>query len=257
MLCMGAKSVSEKSRVLVVDAGNTSTKWTAFDGDEIVWVKRDLEKQDLSAQMCEFDGFVPEYIYYASVLGGEADKALIDIVRGVFAGGELYHLKTAESFLGIKNPYTEPERLGVDRWLGVIAAKIMYSSPVVLIDAGTAIKVEFIEADGCYRGGYIVPSFDMMTKMLVANTGKIRISESDALEGADLITNSGMAVYQGCWQMVLAFVERLYQQHKGKNFVFTGGNGQRIMQELQVKGEYEANLVAYGAKFFGDELVSR
>lgn len=249
--------MSANGKVLVIDAGNTSVKWTAFDEDKVVWMVRDvhLKSQSTHLNSIGYRSFQPNKVYFASVRTQSDNKKLLSFIESLYPHQPCYELKTTRQACGVINPYTEPSRLGVDRWLNVLAAKRLFSNNVVLFDAGTALKVELIECNGAYKGGYIVPSFDMMKNVLVNSTGQIKIDAHDILEGVDVIDNTGMAVYLGCWQMLIAFVEKVCAEHTGKRFIFTGGNGLEILQRLQVKGEYYANLVSYGAKVLGDEVV--
>ncbi len=96
-----------------------------------------------------------------------------------------------------------------------------------------------------------------MVDSLVMKTGRVKIDPDDLHSNRDEINNTGLAVHIGCWQMLLALVERVHGNNLDKSFVFTGGNGLKIMQELQIKGDYHANLVAIGAKLLGDELVNQ
>ena len=59
--------------------------------------------------------------------------------------------------LGVKNAYRDPGRLGVDRWMALIAASEMASGNVIVIDAGSAITVDLLRADGQHLGGAILP----------------------------------------------------------------------------------------------------
>ena len=248
--------MSAESKILIIDVGNTSVKWTAFLGDSILWRAQDLHLSIDGSN--EFSNFIPELIYFASVRNS-ADTQKILAYLGVLYRGlpELIQLSSNKNACGIVNPYTEPSRLGIDRWLNVIAVSKLFDVSSVIVDAGTALKIEFIGSQGEYRGGYIAPGFDLMKKMLVTNTGKVNCLDSDLMANDEIITNTGLAVHRGCWQMTLAFVNHVYTQNKAKNFVFTGGAAFEIMKELEIDGSFNADLVALGAKFLGDELVGQ
>lgn len=62
--------------------------------------------------------------------------------------------------LGVTNAYREPERLGVDRWLALIAASELVRGDVVVIDAGSAITLDLLRADGKHLGGAILPGIN-------------------------------------------------------------------------------------------------
>jgi len=251
--------VSVNNKVLVVDAGNTSVKWAAYEGDELACLARDIQNEtdtntDEATQTLL--SFNPDNIYFASVRHADQEAKLIHFIQRQYTGIKLHTLKSQVYSCAVTNSYDDVSRLGIDRWLTVLAA-FDNTHDTVVIDAGTALKVEFIPADGRYQGGYIVPGQAMMEDMLVAKTGKIRFNDSDLINYKGVINNTGLAVHLGCWEMTLALVERVYKQNTKKRFVFTGGNGYKIMQALNIKAKYEPNLVVQGAKKLGDEWVSQ
>lgn len=251
--------MSENNKVLVVDAGNTSVKWAAFDNDELVFIARDIQQLDIGAQNNleqALLSFKPESIYFSSVRHSEQEAYLKEFIAKQYPNVDCYELKSQGYACGVTNAYDDVSRLGVDRWLTVLAA-FDAKQHTVVIDAGTALKVEFIAADGQYQGGYIVPGQTMMEDMLVANTGKIRFNDADLLNYQGVINNTGLAVHLGCWEMTLALVERVIRQYEKSRFIFTGGNGEKILQALNIKAEYEPNLVLHGAKMLGDEWVKQ
>ena len=243
----------------MIDAGNTSVKWAAYEDDKLIGIARDIQNE---IDICTDEvtqkllSFKPNNIYFASVRNTEQETDLSDFIQQHYIGIKLHTLKSQVYSCGVTNSYEDVSRLGIDRWLTVLAA-FDDTHDTVVIDAGTALKVEFIPADGCYQGGYIVPGQAMMENMLVANTGKIRFNEADLMNYQGIINNTGLAVHLGCWEMTLALVERVYKQNTKKRFIFTGGNGYKIMQALNIKAKYEPNLVVQGAKKLGDEWVSQ
>lgn len=254
---MEVRSVSANSKTLVIDAGNTSVKWAVFDADRLICIVRDV--QDMKVEEIKSNevlSFKPDNIYFSSVRGVEQETDLKHFISQQYVGIPCYELKSQIYACGVSNAYKDVSRLGIDRWLTVLAAFDRRQDTVV-IDAGTALKVEFIPASGQYQGGYIVPGQAMMESMLVANTGKIRFDEKDLENYQGRINNTGLAVHLGCWEMTLALVERVFRQNKASRFVFAGGNGEKIMQALAIEAVYEPNLVLQGAKKLGDEWVSQ
>ncbi|WP_438462673.1 type III pantothenate kinase [Marinomonas sp. PE14-40] len=251
--------MSANNKVLVVDAGNTCVKWAAFDGDDLLRIGRDIQlcpAESIDEAGKDILAYQPDHIYFASVRSPEQETLLRDFIANQFVGVPCHELKSEPFSCGVTNSYDDVLRLGVDRWLTVLAAYDRMQDTLI-IDAGTALKIEFVPATGQYQGGYIVPGQAMMESMLVANTGKIRFNEDDLQDYQGIINNTGLAVHLGCWEMTLALVERVYGQNKKSRCVFTGGNGEKIMKALGIKGLFEPNLVLLGAKKLGDEWVSQ
>ena len=240
--------MSVVTKVLIVDAGNTSIKFTAFDGGQLLWAKSD-ESEVFTI------GFEPEAIYFASVRSKVQDSIINSRVRTIFPRSKWIELVSTKYACGVVNPYYEPERLGVDRWLCVIAAHHLLKDDVLVIDAGTAIKVDFVNKDGRHLGGYIVPGLFMMEQALLSKTARVRYCVDEVVEGQGLPNSTARAVSEGCHEMVLGFLERIYRDFPNYKWFVTGGDGRMLLDLLDIPFESQPNLVAIGAKLVGDELL--
>ncbi|MFT2110368.1 type III pantothenate kinase [Marinomonas sp. 2405UD68-3] len=242
-----SKSTNSKPYILVVDAGNTSIKWSVFLGDDIVWRGRD---KDIDTQCFDIKS-----VYFASVRGREANQILLDSIQDRYKKAVCTLLDVRSHACNVINAYDEPYRLGIDRWLGVLYAYHRYQSNVVIIDAGTAVKIDVIDKNGKHLGGYIAPGGRLMEQALTSNTGRIRFSEDDMEDIDGLPKNTGQAVRLGCREMMFGFVERVLRDYPNSVFLFTGGDGEYLMKQLDVDGFFDPDIVLKGAKLLGDERV--
>ncbi|ETX09937.1 Baf family transcriptional regulator [Marinomonas ushuaiensis DSM 15871] len=235
-----------KDRVLVVDAGNTSIKFTAFENDQILWTRRD--ESDLAVI-----GFIPDAVYLASVLSSEESALLYADIQSQFPKSRCFALSSQSSACGVNNAYVEPSRLGVDRWLGVVAAHHIMTCDAVVVDAGTAIKVDVVDKDGAHLGGYIAPGLVMMEGALLSKTARVRYDANEVVAGQGLPNSTARAVSEGCLEMTLGFLERIHRRYPDCRWVATGGDAQVLLDLLGIPIECQPNLVALGAKLVGDE----
>jgi type III pantothenate kinase len=245
---MEARLVSVATKVLVVDAGNTSIKYTAFDGEQLLWVKKDE---------CDvFDSaFVPDAVYFASVQSKEQSLVVANSMQAAYSNSDWVELVSEGRACGVVNAYLEPERLGVDRWLGVIAAHHLFQGDVLVVDAGTAIKVDFVNKEGNHLGGYIVPGLSMMEQALLSKTARIQYRSDEVVTEYGLPNSTARAVVEGCHEMALGFLERIHGAYPNYKWVVTGGDAQVLVDLLDLPLERQSNLVALGAKLVGDELL--
>ena len=77
---------------------------------------------------------------------------------------------TTSALAGVVCGYDEPASMGVDRWLALIAAWREFGRALVVADFGTAITVDFVDADGQHEGGYIVPGIGLARSALNQQT---------------------------------------------------------------------------------------
>nr|WP_264194025.1 type III pantothenate kinase [Marinomonas algarum] len=237
---------------MIVDAGNTHIKLTAFKGDNVLWVKR---CQDDSVVNSTMGGFVPQAIYLASVRSEVQSIALHTELQTLFPHVKSLRLMTQAMACGVHNAYVEPARLGVDRWLGVIGAHHCIQGGAVVVDAGTAIKVDVVNDAGVHLGGYIVPGLSMMESALLSNTARIRYDDTEVVSGHGLPDSTARAVTEGCYEMALGFLERVYRQYSDFTWVVTGGDGQSLLEHLGIPALCEPHLIAIGAKWMGNECM--
>lgn len=230
---------------LVVDAGNTRVKWTLFSEDRVVdkWVGDKPEKERIGE---------PFSIAFASVRSAEHDKQLRCQLKELFPSACFHNIQSESQACGVINSYVEPHRLGVDRWLAAIAAYKAYGGPVVVIDAGTAIKVDFVSASGVHLGGYIVPSVELMASSLISQTAKIRYDAVEVSRPDKIPSSTADAVTSGCLEMALGFIERVHAQHCEAQWLVTGGGSQMLMDQLNMTYRLDEHLVAKGAKYVLD-----
>ncbi len=134
--------MSVNNKVLVIDAGNTSVKWIAFDNELIVWSERELHLESNSALLTnsEYVSFQPDRLYFASVRSDADNRLLLASVKVLYPNVKLYILCSEKEACGVANPYIEPGRLGIDRWLSVLAVRELFLGGVVIVDVGTALK---------------------------------------------------------------------------------------------------------------------
>jgi type III pantothenate kinase len=178
--------------ILDIDMGNTRTKWRCADATGALPAP---ELPTLTAK--------PERARVATVLQNQDEVAAAIMhrfgVQAEFAG-------TSASLGGVRCAYANPSRLGVDRWLALVAAWQYTRKATAVISLGTAATADFVLEDGHHEGGFIAPGLRTLRQALRRDTAVVRPSATPVarlLPGAD--TDS--AVAGGTFVMLLAFVE--------------------------------------------------
>nr|WP_211162866.1 type III pantothenate kinase [Alteromonas ponticola] len=157
-------------------------------------------------------------------------------------------INTEQSAFGLLNSYKDVSKMGVDRWLAMIAAVHLTHKPFVVIDAGTAITVDFV-ADGQHLGGWIAPGFYSMKNALVTSTQKV-FSDDEISNQLQLGTTTERCVANGC----LAAVQGVYARARAQisiNFedfdiFITGGDKNLFAFTCNDGSILAANLVVQG-----------
>lgn len=219
---------------LLVDVGNTAVKVATECQGEIVLIN---------------EAHVPwhkiEEVLIAQV-GSNED--LTPILQHAQSHQVPYLFASVSPTLGaLKCAYAEFQNLGIDRWLTVVASFHLFPNQAcVIVDSGTATKVDVLDASGQHQGGWILPGLDMMIDSLVANTQKV-FSDTHTLFDTKLGTNTPNAVKNAALSATVALAERAVTQ-MGENvqLIYAGGYGELIQQHLDPKGIYFDDLVMQG-----------
>lgn len=128
---------------------------------------------------------------------------------------------------GVTNSYAEPHRLGIDRWLASLAAYNRWRTSCIVVDAGTALKIDVVNADGVHQGGWIVPGLEMLRSSLVAGTAGVRF-DPGVPPSLELGCSTATAVHNGTLSMASAWlntsVTALLQKYEGAQVVLCGGD---------------------------------
>jgi type III pantothenate kinase len=139
----------------------------------------------------------------------------------------------------VRNAYATPHTLGADRLAAVVgAASLRPGQNTLVIDAGTALKLDLVTADGTYHGGSIAPGLRMRLQALHTFTGRLPLLELPAVEEAvQLIGNSTAScllsgVLRGTAAEVRGLVAEYQQLHPGLGLLLTGGDAPYVAAAL-------------------------
>ncbi|MBN1619755.1 type III pantothenate kinase [candidate division WOR-3 bacterium] len=144
----------------------------------------------------------------------------------------------------------DPEKVGLDRILGIIGAMVRKQPPFVLIDGGSAITFNYVDRDGIFRGGFILPGIQMTAESLSSCPGigtvdwkKIEIKLPAASTTQQCVTTGIYLSVKGAIEIALKKISDNTGSDPG--VVLTGGAGEIIKSWIE-KGEYFPYLVLEG-----------
>ncbi|HEV2622924.1 MAG TPA: type III pantothenate kinase [Frateuria sp.] len=191
---------------LLLDLGNTRLKWALEDAGRWFADGAAAWSEDLAMLGATWQALPkPAAAFGASVVDDAREQAVAAQVRALF-GLDVAWLRTPALACGVRNAYPEPARLGVDRFLAMVAARAAGSGDCVLVGVGTALTLDALAADGQHLGGLIAPGPRLMQQSLIGATAQVRPRNDGVL--VDSADNTADAVVSGCWQAAAALVER-------------------------------------------------
>jgi type III pantothenate kinase len=227
---------------LEFDIGNTNHKWRIVD-ESGVWLRGHFANHSEGLHGVPYQGV--EEIWVSCVgkdtllmrLLDWAQEHKLPVQRAVV---------TAEAE-GVVCAYKEPYRLGVDRWLAVLAAYHRYGASCI-IDIGSAMTVDVVDAQGQHLGGYIVPGYQLLLNALAKDTDKVRWMDREVGDDLSPACDTANAVAAGAKLMLAGFVEQAVARLPiaPVQVVFTGGGCDLLRKVCQLHGEWQEDLVFEG-----------
>ena len=242
-------------KALLLDVGNTRLKWGVVDAGRIhrtghIAMQR-IRDEGLGALTSRLPREV-DAVHVSNVAGATFATRLSGVV-GMHCGCDVHFAKSERQACGVRNGYRHPRRLGVDRWVAMIGAWAELESACVVVDAGTAVTIDALDADGQHLGGQIFPGVTLMLQALAANTSDIPAvgRRLPAASGLDIFGDStGKAVQHGAWNAVTGAVDRaittLRSSAYDPSLVLTGGDASRMLKALGTEPLHRPHLVLQG-----------
>lgn len=230
-------------RRVLFDAGNSRLKWAVVeDGHWHATGRSDYA--DWSALSAQLETAAQCFI--ASVAGPVQEERLTTFLET--AGCRPIWLQAEAGFGGVKNTYSNPGQLGVDRWMGLVAARQRTHEAVLVVSVGTAMTVDALSAEGIFLGGVIVPGFHLMRQALLQGTARVEAAAGDRQA---FPTTTADAVQSG---IVAALCGAVAQQHAhlagvagtAPRCLLTGGDAETLLPHLSIPAEHAPALVLEG-----------
>jgi len=229
---------------LVIDQGNTKVKFSIFIDDEM---QQMVSKDSLSCDdiLELITNQAVQNIIYSSVAGylTHSDKdRLSQKARFV----EMSH----QLLMPIENAYATPETLGLDRLAAVVGAHTLYpQNACLVVDAGTCMTLEVLNAEGVYVGGNISPGVNMRLKAMHEFTARLPLEEVGdwnknwGISTQTALQNGGLL---GACLEIEGLEQRLRQQWPNLKCLLTGGDAEQLANRLNNKFFVHTNLVLVG-----------
>lgn len=222
---------------LVIDVGNTTVKVAVFDGKEPVEV---LCSPDYSL------AFLPDvsgkYLIDKAIVATVVDLPEDAVLRlNQYPFRVLWLDENVK--LPVVNLYKTANTLGHDRIAAVVGANDMFPGrDILVIDAGTAVTYEFVDAKGQYHGGNISPGIQMRFKALKHFTGRLPLVEAHGevpMMGADTETAIRAGVLKGLEYEMAGYITSLKIKYPELLVFLTGGD--RISFDTNLKNDIFAD----------------
>lgn len=244
---------------IAVDIGNTKVHFGRFEGFRAAEVTPPISTFAYSTASSDLKGLrnwlgeaaLPWYVVSVHRPGLASLEALAKIEPRVASFTAFTH-----ATLPIETALAQPERVGTDRLAAAVAANHLRKAdqPAVVVDAGTAITVDAVSAEGKFLGGAILPGMRLVAAALASRTDALPLVTVDPQNAPKSIgTNTEEAMQSGLfWGSVGAVAEtirRVSQQLGTVNppqVFFSGGDVHYLAPWIDLPIETVDHLVLKG-----------
>jgi type III pantothenate kinase len=244
--------------LLVIDIGNTRTKWALADDAG----KLSPMEICLNTNIAEIDFPVTEVskVLVSNVAGAKMAQQITQLLQPL----EVVFIAAKNEACGVKNRYKS--KLGTDRWAALVATWRNTKHATVVVNAGTAITIDCLGKDGSFLGGTIMPGLYLMHESLNKNTAQLNVDEAEGNDfHGDFPDNTQGAIRTGCFNAAAGAIHLMLkrlEKHSGwlPKLIISGGDAHKIAQALNLNTKQviiTENIVLQGLVLLSKEIQTK
>lgn len=254
---------------LLIDIGNTRLKWLCVDVNTVISAEVEpfaiAHKHDFPKTLKEcfgkgssfeahFSNVSIDQLFVSNVAGEVAAASLLTFAQKEWGIQPSFACVQREQ-LGIKNSYEVLSELGVDRWLAIIGSRQVFpDGGIIVINCGTAITVDVLNADNHFLGGAILPGFQLAAKALSKADGIAEFRPSFIQEAAQKTTGTRtvecvrLGVIAACVGGVEFSVKKIISNMEvgAINILLSGGAAGLFLDASTLECKYDPNVIMRG-----------
>ena len=219
---------------LLIDIGNTKTKWMLRDNKSIY--KHDsFLTEDIDQDHFEFDVAIKKVLI--SNVAGFEKEAILKIKLKKFSC-PVEFIKAHKKLNHLINNYQDATKLGTDRWLSALSVSHEIKKTAVIVSVGTAVTIDYVSFDQknnqhTFEGGVILPGLHLTKNALSNHTADLKNSEG-AFQMPPI--NTGNAIQSGFILSVLGNIKSFFDLASSKSkdvtIILSGGDTELIHQHM-------------------------
>jgi type III pantothenate kinase len=199
------------STFIVADVGNSRLKWGLCDSGSVIHAAA-LPLDDPAAWTAQLAAWPPPRQQW--ILTGVNPQGIGRLQNWLQTQGENTRVLSSSQHLPLQVAVAHPAGVGMDRLLNAVAAnhRDRAGCPAILVDAGSAVTVDWVDAAGVFRGGTIFPGLRLMARALNQYTAKLPLVEVTDSTPPVLGTNTTAAITAGIHGAVVGGISYLAEQ---------------------------------------------
>jgi len=249
--------------LLTVDVGNSTTVLGLFDGEELChrWTVTTVPHRTVDEHALLVEGLLGRVgLEVAGDVTGVAIGSVVPIVtetlralfiRALPGRGEPVVVGPGVR-TGVAIRHDHPQDLGADRIANAVAVAALYGGPAIVVDFGTAISFDAVDAEGVFVGGAIAPGVMTGADALVASAARLPTVEPiapDSAIGRSTTTALQSGIIHGAAGLVDGLVSRIsLELGQGVTTVATGGQAELVLRRCGTIDHHDPSLTLKGLR---------
>ena len=219
---------------LLIDIGNTKTKWMLHD-DKSIYKQGTFFTEDIDQDHFEFDEKIRKIVI--SNVAGFEKEAILKIKLKNFSC-PIEFIKAHKKLNHLINNYQDATKLGSDRWLSALSVSHNIKKDAVIASVGTAVTIDYLSFNQktnqhTFEGGVILPGLHLTKNALENNTADLKNGEG-VFQMAPI--NTGNAIQSGFILSVLGNIKYFFEIASSKSkdikIILSGGDAELIHQHM-------------------------
>ena len=240
---------------IAVDIGNSAIKLTLKTAGTVYETSLSLVESDWqisAAQWALSHSDEQQLAWHIASVHPRATETLVDHLSTTFPPANVQLMTWRD--VPMEPNVDEPDRLGIDRLISAYAATLQSEPPLIVVDAGSAITVDFVSANRQFQGGAILPGLSMQFASLAKGTASLPLLNFMNRKPQYPAKNTQDAIFSGVLAAATAAIDLLISEYckhadiTGEDVpvVLTGGDAPVVSPHLQHNHERIDNLVCRG-----------
>lgn len=232
--------------ILALDAGNSRIKWGMWQDRGFI-AQGSIATRDAAGLFDVLHVHAqPDAVIGSNVAGADVaanvERALQPCKRPV------RWIASQAAQCGVASHYAAPEKLGTDRWAALIGAHRRGLGASIVVDAGTAVTIDALTAQGEFLGGLIVPGIELMAQALARGTAGLPLEQGGY---EDFPRTTANAIHSGAVQAIVGAIERVAHAlqarvHAEASVILCGGAAPALAPRLAQPSVLAPALVLEG-----------
>jgi len=246
------EQLKDSGKILYVDIGNSMIKVKTFRDAKWVDVLH-IPHKDLHLLI---DYFSKNISRYSRIILSSVVKELSAKIHDIISTIQIYSLHI-QDISSDKLDYETPESLGIDRYLACVGAIYKSGDAVVVIDAGTACTIDYMDENKVFRGGVIMPGLRILENGLQQYAPALPAVERsipDKWPGKSTSKSLQWGITGVFLDAINKALDRYHNEYGSFRLWLTGGDAQLIQNHIDKRATIDSNLVFEGMRIFAQSI---